>query len=89
MDTTGPDEPCRIAFRDRWDRFLTDVAVLPAVNADRHEDAWIKARLSDLEIDEETCVPQWYAGDTMDWDLGVWHLFQIEERAAQTSRPVH
>lgn len=73
----------RIAFRDRWDRFLTDVAVLPAVDADRHEDAWIKARLSDLEIDEETCVPQWYAGDRMDWDLGVWHLFQIEERAAR------
>jgi hypothetical protein len=56
--------------------------VLPAID-ERHEDAWIKARLSDLDIDEETCVPQWYAGDRMDWDLGIWHLFQLEERAAR------
>jgi hypothetical protein len=72
----------RLAFRDRWRQILTNATVLPAID-ERHEDAWIKARLSDLDIDEETCVPQWYAGDRMDWDLGIWHLFQLEERAAR------
>ena len=29
-------------------------------------------RLDDLG----TCVPEWYSGDTIDWDLAVGHLFQ-------------
>lgn len=31
-------------------------------------------RLGDLG----TCVPEWYAGETIDWDLAVWHLFQAD-----------
>jgi hypothetical protein len=34
------------------------------------------ARLSDLDIDQHTCVPRWYAGETIDWNLAVGHLFQ-------------
>ncbi|MEX2124067.1 MAG: hypothetical protein WD795_09260 [Woeseia sp.] len=69
----------RIVFKDRWDEALSDVAVLPGIDdecAMREESARITARLSDLAIDEHTCVPKWYAGDTMDWNLAVGHLFR-------------
>jgi hypothetical protein len=32
--------------------------------------------MQDFEIDESTCVPNWMAGDRMDWDLAVGALFQ-------------
>jgi hypothetical protein len=41
---------------------------------------WIHAMATEFEIDGETCVPRWYSGDRMDWDLGVGHLFACEER---------
>ena len=31
--------------------------------------------MSQLEIDADTCVPKWYAGDTMDWNMAVSALF--------------
>jgi hypothetical protein len=68
----------RIVFGDRWNRFLSDVAVLPAIHdvETGEQNAWIAARLSDLDIDEHTCVPRWYAGETIDWNLAVGNLFQ-------------
>jgi hypothetical protein len=68
----------RIVFRDRWNQFLSDVAVLPAIHDAEtgEQNAWMTARLSDLDIDERTCVPKWYAGETIDWKLAVGHLFQ-------------
>ena len=40
-------------------------------------EGWIKDWMpeDDLEIDEETCTAKWHAGDTMDWNLAVGHLF--------------
>ncbi len=35
-------------------------------------------RLDDLG----TCVPEWYAGEAMDWDLAVGHLFQADSDRA-------
>ena len=35
----------------------------------------IHAMATEFKIDGETCVPRWYSGDRMDWDLGVGHLF--------------
>ena len=36
---------------------------------------WMMAHRQDVAIDETTCVPNWMAGDTMDWDLAVGNLF--------------
>ena len=67
----------RIAFKDRWNEALSDVAVLPGLDVDTREaNAWIGARLQDLEIDEHTCVPKWYAGERIDWNQAVGNLFQ-------------
>jgi hypothetical protein len=41
----------------------------------------LQSWLYDLDIDERTCIPHWYAGDQMNWDLAVWHMLQIEEKA--------
>jgi len=66
----------RIAFKDRWGLALSDAAVLPAIDNDREARAWLTARFSDLEIDEHSCVPKWYAGETIDWNRAVGNLFQ-------------
>jgi hypothetical protein len=68
----------RIVFRDRWNQYLSDAAVLPGIPdvETGEQSAWIAARLSDLDIDEHTCVPKWYAGETIDWNLAVGNLFQ-------------
>jgi hypothetical protein len=44
-------------------------------------DEWIASVIYDPDIDERTCIPHWTSGDCMDWDLGVWHMFQIDEKA--------
>lgn len=36
--------------------------------------------LAEQDIDKHTCVPEFYAGDTMDWDLAVSALFQSPGR---------
>jgi hypothetical protein len=67
----------RVAFKDRWHEALSDVAVLPGFDLDaRESNAWIAARLQDLEIDEHTCVPKWHAGERIDWNQAVGNLFQ-------------
>jgi hypothetical protein len=42
---------------------------------------WIASLLYDPDIDERSCIPHWTSGDRMDWDLGIWHMFQIDEKA--------
>ena len=44
----------------------------------KHTDVirWLDRYMPELELDHETCVPCWYAGDRMDWDLAVSALFQ-------------
>lgn len=37
---------------------------------------WLDRYMPELELDHETCVPCWYAGDRMDWDMAVSALFQ-------------
>jgi len=31
--------------------------------------------MTELEIDADTCVPAWFAGETMDWHMAVSALF--------------
>jgi hypothetical protein len=33
------------------------------------------SKVPDLAIDENTCVPDWHAGETIDWDYAVGLLF--------------
>ena len=44
----------------------------------KHADVvrWLDRYMPELELDPETCVPCWYAGDRMDWDSAVAALFQ-------------
>jgi hypothetical protein len=39
---------------------------------------WIQFERPGANIDAQTCVTQWYAGDTMDWDLAVGALFELQ-----------
>jgi len=41
---------------------------------------WIQFERPDSNIDAQTCVAQWYAGDTMDWDLAVGALFELQKK---------
>jgi hypothetical protein len=38
-------------------------------------EGWIKDWMPEIQIDEQTCVAKWYAGDKMDWDIAVGNLF--------------
>jgi hypothetical protein len=33
------------------------------------------SHMQDVAIEADTCVPNWMAGDTMDWDLAAGNLF--------------
>jgi hypothetical protein len=46
----------------------------------------MRNKLEDLHIDSETCVSQWYAGDTMDYDLAVSSLFQCADPTFERGR---
>jgi len=37
---------------------------------------WLDRYMPELEVDPQTCVPRWYAGERMDWDMAVGALFQ-------------
>ena len=50
---------------------------LPGLVADQDPLRWFQRAMTDLEIDPETCSPDWYAGDTMDWHMAVSTLFEI------------
>jgi hypothetical protein len=68
-------------FRDPYNRMLrTSPPAMPDRTNPEIND-WITSLLYDPGIDERTCIPHWTSGDRMDWDLGIWHMFQIDERA--------
>ncbi len=39
---------------------------------------WMVSYMQDIEIDDTTCVPNWMAGDAIDWNLAVGHLFPTQ-----------
>ncbi|MCI0517308.1 MAG: HNH endonuclease, partial [Woeseiaceae bacterium] len=66
----------RVTFRDTRQQVLgTYVLPTPLPDNATIED-WMVSRMQDIEIDDTTCVPNWRAGDTIDWNLAVGHLFQ-------------
>jgi hypothetical protein len=68
-------------FTDPYQRLLPASPAPIPIDTNPEFGTYIESWLHDLDIDERTCVPHWYAGDRMDWDLAVWHMFQIEETA--------
>ena len=62
-------------FKDQRGQVLADSSVLPSIRDEKNTVEWIETQIPDLAIDAETCVPLTRAGETIDWDLAVGHLF--------------
>jgi hypothetical protein len=68
-----------LIFRDQRNTPLPHWSPLPAVGVDDIND-WLEREFFDRGIDAETCRSQWYAGERMDWNLAVGHLFTKSTR---------
>jgi len=69
----------KIYFIDQREDVLPEFPESITLNGDEISD-WMQSMATEFRIDGETCVPRWYAGDRLDWDLGVGHLFACAER---------
>jgi hypothetical protein len=69
-DPNGP-----VTFRDARHQTLGTYVLPTPLPDDATIEDWMVSHMQDVEIDETTCVPNWMAGDKMDWDLAVGHLF--------------
>ena len=69
-----------IEFRDPMGCDLQESFALPARSRTDNIIDWIQFEKSGSNIDAQTCVSQWYAGETIDWDLAVGALFQLRSR---------
>jgi len=67
-----------IVFKDARDRPLPHWSALPRRNAANEAINYLHERFDRLEIDADTCVPHWYAGDTIDWAMAVEGLLACE-----------
>ena len=68
-----------LMFKDQRDTPLPHWSVLPTVGDDDIDD-WLEREFFDRGIDADTCRSQWYAGERMDWNLAVGHLFNRSTR---------
>jgi hypothetical protein len=68
-------------FTDPYQRLLPASSTPIPIDTNPEFGTYIESWLHDLDIDERTCIPHWYSGDQISWDLAVWHMFQIEEKA--------
>jgi hypothetical protein len=72
-------------FTDPQQRLLPASPAPISIDANPEFSAHIESLLYELDIDERTCIPHRMSGDEMDWDLAVWHMFQIEEKSQRQS----
>ena len=72
----GKDEQGNLQFRDPRERVLNRYTVPTPVPDDATIEDWMVSHMQDVAIDDSTCIPNWMAGDTMDWDLAVGNLFR-------------
>ena len=63
-----------ILFKDQQQEPLPDWSTLRTVD-DQELDAWLDNELFEKGIDSDRCAAKWHAGEQMDWDLAVGHLF--------------
>jgi hypothetical protein len=67
-------------FGDARNQPISPSVSLPEIDPRIDLYDWFERETRVNGIDSDTCVPDWYAGDTMDWDLAVGHLFPYQER---------
>jgi uncharacterized protein DUF222/HNH endonuclease len=65
----------QIEFRDPRGGNLPSSPFFTSADEGHLIEGWIKDWMPEIQIDEQTCVAKWYAGDTMDWDIAVGNLF--------------
>jgi hypothetical protein len=63
-----------LIFKDQRNTPMPHWSLLPTVGDDDIND-WLDREFIDRGIDADTCRSQWYAGERMDWNLAVGHLF--------------
>ncbi len=64
-----------ILFRDQREQPLEQWSHLPSVAEDHDVPVWMDREFFEANIDSETCAPNWYAGERMDWQAAVSALF--------------
>jgi hypothetical protein len=69
-----------IVFRDRRERPLPHCSTLPRRDRENEAVNHLHERFDHLGIDADTCVPDWYAGDTCDWHMAVDGLLACKSR---------
>jgi hypothetical protein len=72
-------ESGELIFKDQRNTPLPHWSLLPTVGDDEISQ-WLDQEFFDRGIDADTCRSQWYAGERMDWNLAVGHLFSRPTR---------
>ncbi len=67
-----------IVFRDDREQPLPHWSVLPRRNREGEAVSHLHKRFDHLGIGADSCVPDWYAGDTCDWQMAVDGLLSCE-----------
>jgi hypothetical protein len=67
-----------IVFRDGRERPLPHWSALPRRNRENEAVNHLQERFDHLGIGADSCVPDWYAGDTCDWQMAVDGLLACE-----------
>jgi len=70
-----------IVFKDARKRPMPHWSALPRRNAANEAVNYLHERFDHLAIEPDTCVPHWYAGDTIDWAMAVDGLLASEGQA--------
>jgi len=63
-----------IFFQDQQQMQLPQWSVMPTIGEDDINE-WLDRQFFEDGTGPEGCSAQWYAGDRMDWNLAVGHLF--------------
>ncbi len=66
-------------FTDPRGNILADYFELPYIEKNANPVAWLDSQTPALNIDADTCIPETVAGERMDWNLAVGHLFTERE----------
>ncbi len=70
----------KIEFRDPIGRDLQESRALPGRSRNGNIIDWIQFERPGSNIDAQTCVTQWSAGENIDWHLAVGALFELQSR---------
>jgi len=71
----GKSEGGEISFRDQREHRLEASPVMPGVAANDDVQQWMDREYFEANIDSESCVARWQAGERMDWHAAVGSLF--------------